>query len=84
MSAWVDALCIVSVMIQLITAFEILFDDAECGYSFLNPFYIYDETSVNWFGCAVITLVLNLVFNVSAIIYWSLKLIIFLFTVGRK
>jgi hypothetical protein len=84
MSVWIDLLGSLSVIIQLITFFAILINNPDCGYSFLNPFYIYDEINVNWFGCAVITLVLNLVFNISAIVYWSLKLIVFLFTVGRK
>ena len=46
-----------------------------------NPIRNYNTwTQFNWFGIAVMTLLLNVVFAPYAIVYWVYKL----FTVGRK
>ena len=38
----------------------------------------------NWFGIGMITLFLNIIFLPYSIIYWLVKLIYFLITVGRE
>lgn len=46
-----------------------------------NPIRNYNTwTQLNWFGIAVITILLNVVFVPYAVVYWIYKL----FTVGRK
>lgn len=53
--------------------------------SFLNPIRNYGEWSMfNWFGIGMITLFLNIIFLPYSIIYWLVKLIYFLITVGRE
>ena len=46
----------------------------------LNPVYIYNDRSVNWFGAVVIALFMNVLCPVISIIYWFSKLC----TIGRK
>ena len=49
--------------------------------SIFNPIINYNRwTQFNWFGIAVLTLLLNIVLAPYAIIYWIYKL----FIVGRK
>ena len=50
-------------------------------FSIFNPIRNYNKwTQFNWFGIAVMTLLLNVVFVPYAIVYWIYKL----FTVGRN
>ena len=50
------------------------------GVEFLNPTYIYKQTNVNWFGCAILTLVMNLICPILSVGYWFYKFC----TIGRK
>jgi len=53
--------------------------------SFLNPIRNYEEWYMfNWFGIGMMTLFLNFIFLPYSIIYWLVKLIYFLITVGRE
>lgn len=47
---------------------------------FLNPVHIYRYTSVNWFGCILLTLFYNLLCPMLSVGYWLYKLC----TIGRK
>lgn len=49
--------------------------------SIFNPIITYNKWTVfNWFGVAIITILLNIVLLPYAIVYWIYKL----FTIGRK
>ena len=55
------------------------------GYHYFNPRDNYIEwEKLNMFGVLVFTLLLNFIFLPFSIIYWTLKILIFIFTVGRK
>ena len=47
---------------------------------YLNPVYLYRRFRVNWFGLAVLTIVLNVLIAPVALCYWFYKLC----TVGRR
>lgn len=53
------------------------------GKCILRPDVVYEALSVNYFGCAVITIIINLLCPVVSISYWLIKFIGFIFTVGR-
>ena len=56
------------------------------GYDldFLNPIRNYKEwEKFNWFGVAMLTVLLNVICLPYAVFYWVFKLIYWLFTVGR-
>lgn len=53
-------------------------------YQLLNPCEIYELWNVNYFGCALLTLVLNLLCPIWSIIYWFVKLMRFICTIGRR
>lgn len=51
------------------------------SFYFFNPIRNYNTwTQFNWFGIAVITILLNVIFAPYAVVYWIYKL----FTIGRK
>ena len=52
----------------------------ELGVCFCNPKWIYNHTKTNWFGTALLTILVNVVFGPAALCYWFYKLC----TVGRK
>ena len=53
-------------------------------YTLLNPCDVYKLWAVNYFGCALLTLIFNLLCPVMSIIYWLRKFIYFICTVGRR
>lgn len=50
----------------------------------LDPRDVYDDFLVNRFGCALITIAMNLLSPVASIIYWFVRFIDFIMTTGRK
>lgn len=42
--------------------------------SLFNPFTIYQENRVNWFGCIMLTLLGHFMFPIMAICYWIYKI----------
>ena len=50
------------------------------NFAFVNPFWIYKEIKVNWFGAFLIAIILNLLLPLISIMYWIYKLC----TVGRE
>lgn len=50
----------------------------------LNPCCIYKKFNVNYFGCALLALIFNLLCPLISIVYWLSKIIYFSCTVGRK
>lgn len=54
--------------------------DKDFNFSFVNPFVIYENVNVNWFGAVLLTIGANLLFPVISVCYWFYKLC----TVGRK
>lgn len=50
------------------------------GLQWVNPILIYNNVSVNWFGCIVLTILAHIAAGPWAVIYWFYKLC----TVGRK
>ena len=50
------------------------------GVEFLNPFWIYKNIKVNFFGMFVLCIIFNLVCPIVSFIYWFYKIC----TVGRK
>jgi hypothetical protein len=56
----------------------------ECHHYF-NPIVNYEEwRRLNIFGVLVFTLLLNLLFAPFALIYWTIKVLAFIFTFGRR
>lgn len=50
------------------------------GLSFVNPLVIYYSVKVNWFGCILLTILVNGILPLVAIPYWIYKIC----TVGRR
>ena len=50
------------------------------GLQWINPIVIYNNVSVNWFGCIVLTILAHIAAGPWAVFYWFYKLC----TVGRK
>ena len=50
------------------------------NFSFVNPFVIYKNIKMNWFGTILLTIIFNIMFPLIAVLYWFYKLV----TVGRK
>jgi len=51
--------------------------------SLLSPIWIYEEFEVNIIGCMFLTILFNMLCPIFSIFYWFIKLIHFIFTVGR-
>ena len=55
------------------------------GHHYFNPIDNYEEwDNLNMFGVLVFTLLINILFAPWAIIYWVFKLLVTIFTVGRR
>ena len=77
-----------------ITILEVIITLSVLGrdnFDFLNPKFIYDNSNMNIFGCLIVSILLNIVCPVIAVLYWSfkvlsciIKFIGFIFTVGRR
>lgn len=60
---------------------SMFFDSGELiGLQWVNPVVIYNNVSVNWFGCIVLTILAHIAAGPWVIFYWLYKLC----TVGRK
>jgi hypothetical protein len=58
---------------------------AYAGHHYFNPIVNYEEWhKLNIFGVLVFTLLLNFLFAPWAIIYWVIKILVVLFTIGRR
>lgn len=72
------------IMVYVSITFDIIMK-RDFDFSFLNPLRNYKEWHMlNWFGIGIMTIFSNIIFLPYAIIYWLVKLIYFLITVGRK
>lgn len=49
------------------------------GFEFVNPIYIYKNSSVNIFGAFVLMIFMSLICPIGTIIYWFYKLCTFKF-----
>lgn len=56
-------------------------DDVLC---YLNPVWLWKAYKVNVFGCFILTILFNLACPLVSIIYWIIKFIGWICTVGRK
>lgn len=76
------------IAISIVFYFGVTFDYVmrrDFDVSFLNPIVNYKNwRMLNWFGIGMMTLFLNVIFIPYSVIYWLVKLIYFLITVGRK
>ena len=60
---------------------SMFFDSGELiGLQWVNPVVIYNNVSVNWFGCIVLTILAHIAAGPWVVFYWLYKLC----TVGRK
>jgi hypothetical protein len=50
------------------------------GFEFVNPYWIYKNYKVNYFGTIVLFIIYNLICPLGTICYWFYKLC----TIGRK
>lgn len=50
------------------------------GLQWVNPIIIYNNVSINWFGCIVLTILAHIAAGPWVVFYWFYKLC----TVGRK
>lgn len=56
-----------------------------CGHHYFNPLVNYKEWyRFNIFGVLIFTLFINILLAPWAIIYWVFKILVFMFTVGRR
>lgn len=53
-------------------------------WPFLNPLWLWQSYKVNAFGLVLLTLLFNLICPVVTIVYWTVKLIKWSCTAGRK
>ena len=53
-------------------------------YSLLNPLDIYALWDVNYFGCALLAIIFNLLCPALTILYWFSKFMHFICTIGRR
>ena len=55
------------------------------GHHYFNPLDNYEEwDKLNMFGVLVFTLLLSILLAPWALIYWIIKILVFIFTVGRR
>lgn len=55
------------------------------GHHYFDPIVNYEEwDKLNMFGVLIFTLLLNILFAPWAIIYWVIKILVAMFTVGRR
>lgn len=55
------------------------------GHHYFNPIDNYEEwDKLNAIGVGVFTLMLNFLFAPFALLYWTIKILVFTFTVGRR
>lgn len=63
----------------------LVFTGSHAGHHYFDPIDNYDEwDKLNIFGVLVFTLLLNLLFAPFALLYWTIKILVFIFTVGRR
>lgn len=71
-------------LIAIITILNLLFFFILCientTFNFVNPFWLYKNIKVNWFGAFLIGIVLTILLPIISIPYWIYKLC----TVGRE
>ena len=53
-------------------------------YQLLDPREIYNLWDVNYFGCAMLTIIFNLLCPAWSMVYWFSKFMKFICTVGRR
>lgn len=77
----VDVLGIFIMYTIMVTFVNFVVIEDDIGWQWINPVVIYQNVSVNWFGCIVLTILAHIAAGpVWACLYWFYKLC----TVGRK
>ena len=71
---------VVGIVIEAIAYLFVDFIDFEQGFDWLSPLYIYDNVEVNWFGCLLLTILVNALCPLATFCYWFYRLC----KVGRK
>lgn len=71
---------IVGIIIIAIASVYSNFIDFEYGFNWLSPVHIYDKVKVNWFGCLLLTILVNALCPLATFCYWFYRLC----KVGRK
>lgn len=66
--------------INLVIMAASLESGVEVGLQWINPIVIYNNVSVNWFGCIVLTILAHAIAGPWVCLYWLYKLC----TVGRE
>ena len=51
---------------------------------YLNPLWVWENYKVNVIGCFLLTIIFNLVCPIITVVYWTIKFIGWICTVGRK
>lgn len=68
-----------------ISFFYLILTGAWAGHHYFNPIVNYKKWyKLNMFGVLVFTLLLNLLFAPFALFYWTIKVLVFIFTIGRR
>lgn len=68
------------VVLNIGVTFIIICNCDKLNFSFVNPFVIYKNIKMNWFGTILLAIIFNIMFPLIAVLYWFYKLV----TVGRK
>ena len=94
MSDYISLFWFLLISVWHIVGFGILkaYEDSSINYNsnddslfaYLNPFWLYENYNVNFFGAFLLMILFNLICPVITIIYWFCKFIKFICTVGRK
>lgn len=71
---------VAGIIIEFIAWLFVDFIDFEQGLNWLSPLYIYDKVKVNWFGCLLLTILVNALCPLATFCYWFYRLC----KVGRK
>lgn len=80
-----ELICGLIVVYVIICFSYLLATGLYAGHHYFNMLDNYEEWDrLNLFGVIFFTLLLNIVFAPIAIIYWTVKALVFIFTVGRR
>ena len=57
---------------------------SDSSFAYLNPVWLYNNYKVNIIGALLLTILFNALCPIITVIYWIIKLVYWICTVGRK
>lgn len=81
----VEVIIGLSIIYLVLSFFYLVGTGAYAGHHYFDPIVNYEEwDKLNMFGVLVFTLLISILFAPWAIIYWVFKILVAIFTVGRR